>query len=467
MKQETAFEIVKEMLSSVHRDDVDLVGDNLAAAKKSLQAFYNTEGGIIIFGITKDRNFCRSIHANEIIENLTSFQERLNESEPLNWLKIEYQRHTVLLLIVERLPLAKLPCHLDRDFDSASLYRYKDENTIMPYWYLHALKTQKGESVEEQNVVTKFRAKYDDPDLFSSFCEEYKKKNSVIDGMSEGQIMDYLGLRKGMSRTLAYVLCFCIYPQMYFPNLVINLYDTTSGRKVFVESFDGTISAMWQKAVSKLKKMTGYQMKLVDGNVIKEGTYPIEVLGELVFNSLVHRDYSSFSVGDPIKLYINKDSFIIENPGQLFTNNDSVLVETKFERNPFLKKVNGFILSDQRNIHGLTMVENICQLRGFSSPIVESKDGYFKVQICRRDSLGVYHGRITIENICLFCKEPKSKVEIFHEFSHKKESTDYIYFYDKFIKPLLDIGVLKLTIPEKPKSKFQKIYTDEKYSDSL
>jgi ATP-dependent DNA helicase RecG len=468
MKNETALEIVKEMLAGVVSDNVELVGDKISMAKKSIQAFFNTEGGTVVFGITKERGFCHSLNIVEIQEAIDEFLSKLNTSEPLEYISLNYQGHDVLIVNVERLPIDKLPCHLDRNLDTTSLFRMDGENIIMPYWYLHALRSQKEISKDEQIIVGKFKAKYDDPDLFAAFCSDYKSMNSVVGDLNEGQLMDYLGLRNGFSRTVAYVLSFCLYPQMYFPNLVINLYDTSSGRKVFVDSFDGTISAMWQKAVTRLKKLTGFQMRLVDGRVIKEGTYPVEVMGELVFNALVHRDYSSYSMGEPIRVYINKDGFVIENPGHVISNGDILQSKIHFERNPFIKKINDFILSDQLSIHGFGMVESICQLRGFDKPIVTSSNGSFSVKILRRTAFGIYKGYVTIEALCRFCSEPKSKLEIFHEFSHRKDkSNDYDYFISKYINPLLSAGVLKLTIPEKPKSKFQKIYTEDKYLEAL
>ncbi len=186
----------------------------------------------------------------------------------------------------------------------------------------------------------------------------------------------------------------------------------------------------------------------------------------MVFNALVHRDYSTFSLGEPIRVYINKEEFAVENPGQLFTGNDNVSLKMKYERNPFLKKTNEFILGNMKSVHGLETVDTICKLRGFISPEIETRDGMFKAIIRRNESLDIYHGKITIGNICDFCREPKSKLEIYHEFSHKKDSDDYIYFCNIYISPLLRAGVLKLTIPDKPKSKFQKVFTSLKFHDN-
>lgn len=45
----------------------------------------------------------------------------------------------------------------------------------------------------------------------------------------------------------------------------------------------------------------------------------------------------------------------------------------------------------------------------------------------------------------------------------KDAKSDSTFFFKNYIEPLINIGMLKLTIPDKPKSKFQKIVVDEKY----
>ena len=61
----------------------------------------------------------------------------------------------------------------------------------------------------------------------------------------------------------------------------------------------------------------------------------------------------------------------------------------------------------------------------------------------------------SVENIIkAFCKSPKSREEIAE---HLNMESVY-YFASKYLKPMVDAGVLTLTIPEKPKSKFQKYY---------
>lgn len=56
------------------------------------------------------------------------------------------------------------------------------------------------------------------------------------------------------------------------------------------------------------------------------------------------------------------------------------------------------------------------------------------------------------EQILLFCKEAKSKKEIMDFMGYR----DSKHFSSKYLSPLIESGKIALTIPEKPRSKYQK-----------
>ena len=58
----------------------------------------------------------------------------------------------------------------------------------------------------------------------------------------------------------------------------------------------------------------------------------------------------------------------------------------------------------------------------------------------------------THDAILAFCVEPLSKAEIAEHCGYKNTKN----FTEKYLRPLLDSGMLKMTLPDKPKSKNQK-----------
>ena len=57
-----------------------------------------------------------------------------------------------------------------------------------------------------------------------------------------------------------------------------------------------------------------------------------------------------------------------------------------------------------------------------------------------------------------YCRIPRTKKEI----AEFLEIKTIFYVVNKYIKPLLDKGLLQMTIPDKPGSRLQKYYTVEK-----
>ena len=59
------------------------------------------------------------------------------------------------------------------------------------------------------------------------------------------------------------------------------------------------------------------------------------------------------------------------------------------------------------------------------------------------------------DKILAFCIEPHSKLEIAEHCGYKNTKN----FTQKYLRPLLNNGTLKMTLPDKPKSKHQKYIT--------
>ena len=61
----------------------------------------------------------------------------------------------------------------------------------------------------------------------------------------------------------------------------------------------------------------------------------------------------------------------------------------------------------------------------------------------------------THDKILAFCMTPHSKAEIAEYCGYKNTKN----FTNRYLRPLLDAGSLKMTLPDKPKSKSQKYIT--------
>ncbi|MPM99006.1 hypothetical protein SDC9_146196 [bioreactor metagenome] len=54
-----------------------------------------------------------------------------------------------------------------------------------------------------------------------------------------------------------------------------------------------------------------------------------------------------------------------------------------------------------------------------------------------------------------YCMTPRSREELAEEFGFEAPA----YFLKKYVQPLIEEGKIKMTMPDKPRSKFQKYYS--------
>lgn len=90
---------------------------------------------------------------------------------------------------------------------------------------------------------------------------------------------------------------------------------------------------------------------------------------------------------------------------------------------------------------------------GLREPVFENRINEFVVTLYN-DSIPL-NKVLSDDDIIDYCKEPRSRKEIADFLG-----IDTVYYVmDKYINPLLQKGLLKMTYPDKPKSKKQKYYS--------
>lgn len=201
------------------------------------------------------------------------------------------------------------------------------------------------------------------------------------------------------------------------------------------------------------------------------------ILREIFSNSLAHRDYST---GYVAKFVIEKDRMYTEN-GNLSHGHGELKLDSfePFSKNPPIAKVFREVsLADElgsgmRNTYKYTKMysggvpefiegdvfKTIIPLSSAATSMV-GPDGnqdtpQDNLQDTLQDTLQKKVIQVVYEKIIEFCIEPKSKREIVEHFGLK----DIREFTNRYIKPLLESGKLKMTIPDKPTSRYQKYVT--------
>lgn len=194
------------------------------------------------------------------------------------------------------------------------------------------------------------------------------------------------------------------------------------------------------------------------------------ILREICSNSLAHRDYSS---GYVAKFVIERNRLYTENANR--SHGHGALHLSSFEpyaKNPPISKVFREIgLADElgsgmRNTYKYTKLYSggtpefiegdvFRTVVPLTSVAVEKVGPQGGVQASPHDTPYDAPHDTPHERILAFCTEPRSKAEIMQHCGYQ----DSKHFTRKYLKPLLNLGLLKMTLPDKPQSHNQRYVT--------
>lgn len=190
--------------------------------------------------------------------------------------------------------------------------------------------------------------------------------------------------------------------------------------------------------------------------------YPDLALRELLMNACMHRDYQS---NMPIRLYQYDDRIEILNAGGLYGEARPENFPTVNDyRNPIVAEaMRGLKYVNMFN-RGIQRVKNLLQENGNPEPVFTiDKITAFEVTVKPSLSLNLVTNKEkvtksvtklteTVNDIIAFCSTPRSMTEIMEHIGHKHRYN----VKHRYIDPLIESGVLIMTIPGKPNSRNQK-----------
>ena len=269
--------------------------------------------------------------------------------------------------------------------------------------------------------------------------------------------------------TICGIMNFAKYPQIFSPNLDIvavrcstNEYGVEDENGIrFIDNarIDGSIKEMLKNAISFVLKNTKKATKVNNFGVREDVLeYPIKAIREIILNALIHRDYSIHTENDPIRITIFNDRIEVTNPGGLYgrlTIDDLGKVHSDI-RNPFIASILEVLEITENRYSGIPTIYAEMEKAGLMAPKFENERGTFKVTLYNRRKSEVIDDKL-VDDIKKFCQTPRTKESLAKNFGYDEKHP--AYFMKSYIIPLITQGILAYTIPNKPRSKNQKIYT--------
>lgn len=168
------------------------------------------------------------------------------------------------------------------------------------------------------------------------------------------------------------------------------------------------------------------------------------------------------TISSPIIIRRFSDRLEIENPGGLYGRMtiDQLGKMSADTRNPFIANAMEIMNKTENRYSGIPTVLAAMEEHGLPAPIFTSERGVFKVVLYNDENRNTVAVTDPDEKLILdFCKQPRSRSEIEQLFAGKMTIA---YVMTKYIHPLIANGAIRLTIPDKPKSKKQRYVAADK-----
>ena len=226
--------------------------------------------------------------------------------------------------------------------------------------------------------------------------------------------------------------------------------------------FEGRILQVTEKALEFVRGQIKERTYLgADTRFVTEPEYPEFAWKELIVNAVAHRDYSIKGTDIQIKMF--DDRLTVESPGTLpgivRLNN---MRHVHFSRNPKIAQFLHEYEYVQEFGEGVDRLYEVMETARLPQPEyrVEAFMLYATIRNTKlADNLGgppqVTPQDTPQDKIIAYCMEPRSKAEIAKFCGFK----DIKHFTAHYLKPLLESGQLRMTIPDKPNSRNQKYIT--------
>lgn len=440
---------------------------------ETLSSFSNQNGGgVIVFGIDEKNGFevCGVYDSADLQKKLMEQAVQMEpELRPLCTVA-NIDGKTVVSAEVQEIDNNQKPCfYKGVGRLKGSYVRVGDGDRHMTEYEVYSYEAFRKKIQDELRVAERARLSDIETDAHAEYILSMRTKKPNLAGLANDKINSLQGFTLDDKPTLAGILLFSLYPQGFFPQLCItavsiqgtemSIDNATDERFIDNARIEGNISLMLDGALKFVRKnmKTATLIDPQTGKRADKTEYPIIAVRELILNALVHRDYSNHTDFTPITIKMFSNRLEIENPGGLYGRMtlDRLGKAAADTRNPFLANALEVLDITENRYSGIPTVYNAMKNAGLPEPKFESERGVFKVTL--------YNGTDIAQpatgneaDLLIFCKTPRTRAELEEHF---KGRLSINYLMTNIVRPLVESGKIRLTIPDKPKSKKQRYYS--------
>ena len=440
----------------------------------TLSSFSNQkDGGIILFGIDEKNDFqvCGVYDAADLVKKIS--EQCLQMEPPVKALctTTVFDGKTIVSAEIPEIDDFQKPCfYRGAGRLRGSFVRVGESDRQMTEYEVYTYEAFKKKIEDELRTVERASEKELRTDALKKYMLELREKKPAIASLPIERCLSLQGFVANGHPTVTGLLMFGAYPQGFFPGLCITAVSVTGTEIGLVEEsgarfidnkrIEGSIRQMRDEAVAFVMRnmKTSTTIDERTGNRIDRPEYPVVAIREIIINALIHRDYSIHTDNCPVTIRMFSDRIEVENPGGLYGRNR---IETLGEfgadtRNPYLANALEVIGQTENRYSGIPTIKRAMEEAGLQPPKFESTYGVFRVTLYnaiakKEEPLTPFQ-----QSILDFCTRPRTRGELEERF---KDDITIAYLMTRHIFPMVERGLLKLSIPDKPKSKNQQFVT--------
>lgn len=479
MNSEDLVKLVKTILrTKCERQNIELKKAEKSAPKRLYDTFSSfanqSGGGIIIFGIDEKQNFAVTGVQNPQDLQVAVTNQAL-QMEPVVrpvFTVAEIDGKVVVSAEIAECDDFDKPCYYRGVGKMKGSYiRVGDADVPMTDYEVYSYEVFKRNIQDELRTVERAAPDSFDRGKLGDYFDALKKTKPLLANQSEEKILQLQGLTQNRIPTVAGIMLFAEYPQGYFPQLSVTAVavdGTEIGEKLgdtarFIDNqrIEGAIPRMLEDSLTFVRRNIKTATVITeDGKRADRDEYPMLAVREIILNALIHRDYSIHTENSPVRVMIFKDRLEVENPGGLYGRMTiAELGKTAGDtRNPFIAGALEVLKITENRFSGIPTILHEMENAGLPPPEFKSQQGKFKVTLynnANTNALPTARTTFADENfshLLEFCTTPRSREEIADFVGIKT----VFYVVEHYVKPLLESGKLRMTMPEKPKSKWQR-----------
>ncbi|MDE0497920.1 MAG: putative DNA binding domain-containing protein [Acidimicrobiaceae bacterium] len=300
---------------------------------KSISAFSNGRGGLLIFGLSDADFLPVPIDAAKLAADLASACS--DDLEPT-------VRPAIGICDVEGNPVVAArippqghqhrPCYvLAEGMNQGSYIRVHDGNRHLTDYEIHVMVSGRGQPADDAAPVDGARLEQLDDALVSDLLRRLRqRRGEIFTDLADHDVLHMLGVltdrQPDSPVTLAGLLALGRYPQQFVPQLAASfvVLPTMDGTPLadgtrFIDNqpLDGPIPAIVAQAVSAMQRNMR-RRSVVEGAGRQDiWDYPTEAIREIVANALMHRDYHPTAQGTQVRISLYPDRLEVASPGGL------------------------------------------------------------------------------------------------------------------------------------------------------